>query len=81
MPQVVVTRGSQITLTKDVRDKLGIREGDTVVVNTMGGVAIIAKRDPNVWRQLGGFLPPNFEDTLRRLRSDSAERLRRLGIV
>lgn len=81
MTQVVVTRGSQITLTKEVRDKLGIREGDTVVVNTLGGIAIIAKRDPKSWRKLGGFLPPNFEDTLKKIRSDSTKRLRRLGIV
>lgn len=81
MTEVVVTRGSQITLTKAVRDRLGIREGDTVIVNTLGDIAIIAKRDPSVWRRLGGFLPPNFEQTLKKIRSDSTERLKRIGLA
>jgi len=79
--EVVVTRGCQITLAKDVREKLGIREGDIVIVNALGGVATIAKRDPKVWRTLGGFLPPDFQETLKKMRTDSTERLRRLGIA
>jgi bifunctional DNA-binding transcriptional regulator/antitoxin component of YhaV-PrlF toxin-antitoxin module len=81
MAEIVVTRGAQITLTKDVREKLGIRVGDTVIVNALGGLAIIAKRDPKIWRTLGGFLPPDFEATLKKMRADSTERLRRLGIA
>ena len=41
MPQVVVTRGSQITLTREVREKLDIHEGDVVTVNTMGGMVVM----------------------------------------
>lgn len=81
MPQVVVTRGCQITLTKDVREKLGIREGDVVTVNTLGDMAIITKRDPSVWRKAGGFLPEDFEEVLAKSRASALERLRRLGIA
>lgn len=79
MPQVVVTRGAQITLTKDVRDKLGIREGDIVTVNTLGDMAIITKRDPAAWRRTADFLPENFSRTLAGLRGTSKERYERLG--
>lgn len=81
MTTVTVTRGSQITLTKDVRDKLGIKEGDVITINTIGRAAIITKRDPTVWRRGGDFLPPNFEKTLAAVRVDSRERLRRLGLA
>lgn len=81
MTTVTVTRGSQITLTKDVREKLGITEGDVITINTIGKVALITKRDPTVWRRGGDFLPPNFETTLETIRGDSRERLRRLGLA
>lgn len=81
MAQSVVTRGSQITLTKEVRDKLGIREGDVVTVNTLGGMVVITKRDPAAWRRSKGFLPERFEGVLAALRADERERLRRLGVA
>lgn len=81
MTTVVVTRGSQITLTKDIREKLGIKEGDTVTINAIGHAALITKRDPTVWRRVGDFLPPDFERTLASLREDTTDRLRRLGIA
>jgi bifunctional DNA-binding transcriptional regulator/antitoxin component of YhaV-PrlF toxin-antitoxin module len=79
VPEVVVTRGAQITLTRDVREKLGIREGDVVTVNTLGGMVIITKRDPEAWRRSGDFLPENFEKTIAALRGDARARLERLG--
>ena len=79
MPQVVVTRGSQITLTREVREKLDIHEGDVVTVNTMGGMVVITKRDPDAWRRLGDFLPESFGKTLKTLRTDARERFKRLG--
>lgn len=81
MPEVVVTRGSQITLAKEVREKLGIKEGDVVTVNTLGDMVIITKRDPEAWKKARDFLPENFEKTLARLRTDARERFRRLGIA
>ena len=79
MPQVVVTRGSQITLTREVREKLGIHEGDVVTVNTLGGMVVITKRDAGAWRRSGDFLPENFSKTLDALRRDSRDRFKRLG--
>lgn len=81
MPQTVVTRGCQITLTKDVRDKLGIREGDVVTVNTLGNMAIITKRDRSAWRKAKGFLPDDFSAIMAKTRQDARDRLRRLGIA
>lgn len=81
MSEVVVTRNHQVTLTKDVREELGIREGDRVIINTVGDVAIVAKRDPSVWRETEPFLPDSFETLLERLRQDPQERLRRLGLI
>lgn len=81
MPQVVVTRGAQITLSKEVRDRLGIREGDVVTVNTFGDVAVISKRDPAVWREVSDFLPERFEKVLADLRGDARERHKRLGLT
>lgn len=76
-----MTRGSQVTLTKEVREKLGIREGDGVTVNTLGDTAIITERDRAVWRKAHRFLPGDFEATLAKSRSGALDRLRRLGIA
>lgn len=77
----VVTRGSQITLTKEVREKVGIREGDRVILNVVGGNIIVAKRDPSVFENIKGFLPENFDEIMKKMRTDSRERLKRLGII
>ncbi len=80
MGEVVVTRGGQITLTKDIRDKLHIEEGDTIIVNTIGDTIIAGKRDPRIFER-GGFLPENFEEVLKKIRSSPEERLKRFGII
>ncbi len=81
MAEVVVTRNHQVTLTKDVRERLGIREGDRVTINTLGDVAIVTKRDPGVWRDGERFLPDTFHAILERNRQDPRERLEDLGLV
>ena len=81
MAEVVVTRAGQITLTKDVRDKLGIVEGDVVMVNVLGKTAVVAKRDPSVFDRVKSFLPENFEAVLKKIRAMPEARLRRLGIL
>ena len=43
MDIVVVTRKFQITLTKEVRTKLGVREGDKIVFVEKDGEIIIRK--------------------------------------
>lgn len=81
MSEVVVTRNHQVTLTKDVREKLGIREGDRVIVNVLGNVALITKRDSRAFRDSGSFLPDDFDEFLEGSRGDSEERLGDLGLV
>ena len=81
MAEVMVTRGGQITLTKDVRGKLDVKEGDIVIVNVLGNAALVSKRDPAAFDK-HDFLPDNFSKTLREIRTFSWEgRLKRLGIV
>ncbi len=80
MSDVVVTRAGQITLTKDIREKLRISEGDTIIVNTMGDVILASKRDPRAFEK-GDFLPEKFEKTLASLRKSPEERFKRLGIT
>lgn len=81
MPEVVVTRGGQITLTKDVRDRLRIREGDSINLNLIGEGVFITKRNPKIF-DTHDFLPDNFEKVLSSIRAGSfPKRLKRLGIV
>jgi len=81
MTEVVVTRHGQITLTKELREDLGIREGDKVIVNRENGFAIISKKDIAVWDRLGDFLPDNFEKVLEKIRSDSTKRFKAVGLI
>ncbi|MBI4450491.1 hypothetical protein HY642_00825 [Candidatus Woesearchaeota archaeon] len=81
MAEVVMTRAGQITLTKDVREKLRISEGDVVLINVVGNQAIVTKRDPRVFDRLRSFLPQNFDALLKKLRAAPEGRLRRLGIL
>ena len=80
LENTVVTRGNQITLTKKIREKLQIREGDSIVLNLQGEILMISKKNPEVFDKTGDFLPENFDKTLKSLRNDSRERFKRLGI-
>lgn len=81
MTEVMVTRGGQITLTKDVREKLGIKEGDIILLNIEGDTALVSKKNPKIF-ETHDFLPENFEKTLRRMRTFSyTDRLKRQGII
>ena len=79
--ETTVTRGNQITLTKEAREKLGIREGDRVVVNVTGDIIMISKKNSSVFDNFDDFLPAGFEKTLKKMRSDEKERLKRLGVI
>ncbi len=81
MPEVIVTRGCQITLTKDVRERLAVKEGDVIILNVMDNILIASKRDPKIWDRVGDFLPDNFDKILKKIRSSPEERLKRLGIT
>jgi len=76
-----VTRNSQITIPKDIREKLGIKEGDIVEIRTELGKVIIEKIENDIWDDCSDFLPENFEKILQKTREDSTKRFKRLGIL
>ena len=49
MRQTIVTRGGQITLTKEIREKLKIKEGDLVHINVQGDLVLISKKNPKAF--------------------------------
>jgi len=78
MSEVKVTRGSQITLTQEVREKIGVKEGDTVVLNVLDDQIMVSKKDPEAF-ETEGFLPEDFEESLGEMREDSSDRLERIN--
>ena len=80
MGEVIVTRGGQITLTKDIREKIHVEEGDIIMVNTLGNLIVASKVDPSAFDKRD-FLPENFEKVLKSIRSSPESRLKKLGII
>ena len=81
MTQTIVTRGGQITLNKEIRDKLKIKEGDTIQINTQGNIVLISKKNPKIFEN-HDFLPSNFNKILNQIRKFSYEdKLKKLGII
>jgi len=82
MASVTVTRHSQVTIPKEIREAVGIAEGDIVKMKVVeGGKIMIEKADKEVWRNCTDFLPADFEKVLSYIRSDSTSRFKRLGLV
>ena len=82
MAETTVTRNGHITLSKEVRNALQIREGDTMIVNYYENVILISKRTLVAWDNIrGGSLPKNFEKIIKTTRIDTHKRLKRLGIL
>ena len=81
LQDTIITRGHQITLTKDVREKLKIRKGDRLILNIRGDTLMISKRDSKVFDDFTEFLPERFESILKKIRADEKERLKRLGVI
>ena len=81
MAEAIVARHGQITLSKELREELGIHEGDTVIVNKEGERIMVAKKDVGAWDGLGDFLPKDFKKTLHAIRRDSTKRFKRLGFL
>ncbi|MBI2130204.1 AbrB/MazE/SpoVT family DNA-binding domain-containing protein [Candidatus Woesearchaeota archaeon] len=79
--EIVVTRGSQITLTKAERERANIREGDKVVINVFRDTLFISKKNPNVFDKFDSFLPGDFKEILKKTRIDEKERLKRMGVI
>ncbi|MFB6245180.1 MAG: AbrB/MazE/SpoVT family DNA-binding domain-containing protein [Candidatus Nanohaloarchaea archaeon] len=71
---ISVTRGSQVTLKKEVMEKIGVKEGDIVTINVSGDQTIVTKKEPEAWDK-DGFLPEDFDEIKEEVRSDSTDRL------
>ena len=82
MASVTVTRHSQVTIPKEIREAAGITEGDKVKMKIVEGNKImIEKANPEVWKDCTDFLPVDFEKLLKSLRTDSTDRFKRLKLV
>ncbi|MCL4409236.1 MAG: type II toxin-antitoxin system PrlF family antitoxin, partial [Gammaproteobacteria bacterium] len=81
MASVTVTRHSQVTIPKKIREAAGIAEGDRVKMKVVEGKKIvIEKADEEAWKDCTDFLPEDFEKLLASLRTDSRSRFKRLGL-
>jgi len=80
MTTVTVTRHAQITIPKKIREALGIREGESVDVSLNNEKIIVRKSLPNI-KDFRDFLPQDFDTVLVKMRRDSRERLKTLGIL
>ena len=78
MTVVKVTRNSQITIPKEVREKVGIKEGDRVDVTVEGDKVVIRKIELD---EITDFLPKDFEEIMKKMKRDSRDRLRELGVL
>jgi AbrB family looped-hinge helix DNA binding protein len=80
MTTVTVTRHAQITIPKKIREALGIREGENVDVSLNNDKIIVRKSLPKI-NDFRDFLPQDFDTVLEKMRKDSRERLKTLGIL
>jgi AbrB family looped-hinge helix DNA binding protein len=82
MASVTVTRHSQVTIPKKIREAAGIAEGDRVKMKVVeGNKIIIEKTTEEAWKDCTDFLPEDFDKLLASLRTDSTSRFKRLGLV
>ena len=82
MASVTVTRHSQVTIPKAIREAVGITEGDKVKMEVVeGNKIVIEKATEEAWKACTDFLPVDFEKLLTSLRTDSTNRFKRLGLV
>ena len=80
MITVRVTRHAQITIPKKIREAVGIREGENVDVSLNNETIIVRKSLPKI-KDFKDFLPQDFDTVLEKMRKDSRERLKSLGIL
>lgn len=57
MPKARVTVKGQVTIPQEVRERMGLQEGDEVIFITMGHRAVIERLPRPSARQLRGVLP------------------------
>ena len=82
MASAIVTRHSQVTIPKKIREEVGITEGDKVNMKVVdGNKIVIEKTNLEAWKDCTDFLPEDFEKLLKSMRTDSTSRFKRLGLV
>ena len=80
--QSPITRHSQVTIPKEIREAVGIMEGDKVKMRVVeGNKIVIEKANEETWKDCTDFLPEDFEKLLTSLRTDATSRFKRLGLV
>ncbi|HMK94652.1 MAG TPA: AbrB/MazE/SpoVT family DNA-binding domain-containing protein [Candidatus Limnocylindrales bacterium] len=82
MSLATVTRHSQVTIPKGIREAVGITEGDKVRITVVeGNKIIIEKAREDAWKDCTNFLPEDFEKILKSMHADSTARFKRLRLV
>ncbi len=76
-----ITRNCQITLPKDVRKVIGLKEGDEVVFIIDGDKVRLVKSDEDIIKRTAGIWKDMKETGVeyqRKIRKESEKRLRRI---
>ncbi len=81
MSKVIITRNFQITIPKEVREKLKLSIGDQMLIHAEGLKIIVEPTSDDVWEICSDFLPENYEKIQEKLRADAADRFKKLGII
>lgn len=81
MTTTIITRNFQITIPKEIREKLNLKLGEKVTIHLEGERMIIQRVNEAIWDECNDFLPENFEKILTLLRKNSTERFKKLGII
>nr|MDO8119023.1 AbrB/MazE/SpoVT family DNA-binding domain-containing protein [Candidatus Sigynarchaeota archaeon] len=81
MAKTIITRNYQITIPKEIREKLNLKLGESLHMHMEDEKIIIERLNENVWDENADFLPDNFVAIQEKLREDATERFRRLGIL
>ncbi len=81
MSKVIITRNYQITIPKEVRERLKLKLGDELLIHAEGNKIIVEPTSDDVWETCSDFLPENFEKIQEKIRVDATERFKKLGII
>ena len=81
MAKTKITRNYQITIPKDIRDKLKLKLGEKITIHLEGEKIIIQRFSEDIWNECTDFLPENFDKIVANLREDATKRFKKLGII
>ena len=76
-----VTRNCQVTLPKDVRKQLNVREGDEVIFTVIDKKAVVTKSTRDIIKETAGIwgdMKQNSVEYVREIRKGWDKRMRRL---